>query len=450
MGRTAGNWEARRTCGVTARGALAADDLEAASGTRHTRAVVAALTLLCLLGSSQGVESEQSEGPVQIRLNSFHGQHPPLTSFGSSIRTVVFAGVTYEGVCSASRHGGMDWRGMLPRYLANRLGPDTNVLVWNSLRASRESNFTLDCEICRGDVSARNAKPVVSCRSWFKQRGLDHAELLVVVGTGHSQCKDCVKRVRGVKYGELKWPLRQPWVGKATKSIHIPISRTNDVLRNRVANFTKVIQDGTLVKPVHVPNLAEWRQTCSQIPRENRLVYVARYHDWKGQVEFLKWVNPTQLNNYTVHFYSSSRNADMQLEMARVAERRNISVKIHSTPLMRGELLNELCAAKGAVHYAHTDANPRALYESLLAQLPVFITSESRIPRIVMRQPFVTAVKFGDKAELQDRFQAFMLQVQNSLTLRQQISEFVDTELVEERALGKVCQEMGICGKDVL
>lgn len=203
-----------------------------------------------------------------------------LTSFGSSIRAVVFAGVTYEGVCSASRHGGMDWRGMLPRFLANNLSPGTTVLVWNALRASRESNFTLDCEICRGDVNADHPKQAVSCASWFEQRGLSHAELLVVVGTGHAQCKDCIRKVRSVKYGELKWPMRQSWVSKSTRTIHIPISRTNDILRNRVANFTKVIQDGALVKPVHVPNISDWKQTCHQTVRQNRLVYVARYHDW--------------------------------------------------------------------------------------------------------------------------------------------------------------------------
>jgi hypothetical protein len=247
----------------------------------YVSALAAVAVLLQTATCTHGNYEEQATNFFQNAEHIFRDSHVPLTSFGSSLRTVVFAGVTYEGVCSASRHGGMDWRGMLPRYLANRLSPNTDVLVFNALRASHEGNFTQDCEICRGDVSARLSKPTVNCRSWFAERGLNHTELLVVVGTGHSQCRECISRVRGTKYGELKWPLKQPWVSKKdTKTIHIPISRTNDVLRNRVANFTKVIQDGALVKPVYVPSMPEWRRTCGLIERQNRLVYVARYHDW--------------------------------------------------------------------------------------------------------------------------------------------------------------------------
>jgi hypothetical protein len=173
----------------------------------------------------------------------------------------------------------------------------------------------------------------------------------------------------------------------------------------------------------------------------------------KGQVEFLKWIEPSLVQDFSIHFYSSSRNQAMQLEMASVADRRNISVVIHDTPLERGELLRELCAAKGAVHYAHTDANPRAMYESLLADLPVFITSDSRIPRLVMRQSFVTAVKYGEKTELKDNFAKFMKGLrdeESSESVRLQIEAFVDKELVEERALGRMCQDMGICSKQYL
>jgi len=392
---------------------------------------------------------------VNQRLNTSERQNEPgvgdetrLTELGQRLRTVMFHAVTFEGVCSGSRHGGMDWRGMLPRFVAQQLGKNATVLVWNAKQAARDSNFAADCQLCRPDVPAWEPRPAFSCRGWFHRHGVQHADMVVVVGTGEKKCRDCINTVdSGTDFGELQWGLGQPWVSKETVALHIPISRQEKVLQNSVANFTAVVPDGRLVKPVHLPNMTAWRQQCRDTPRNKTLVYVARYHAWKGQLDFLRLADPQLLHGYTVEFFSGNRNPRMQLEMQEVADSRGIKVNIHDDPANRTELFQAMCSARGAVHFARTDANPRCVYESIMAELPVLLTAESRVPGIVKRQSFVFDIRFGDQKALSQKMGAFMSAVRGThrTPWRRSMEDFIRNELTEDKALGKMCAKLRIC-----
>ena len=227
----------------------------------------------------------QLHGPAST-FNGSNGAETPLTSFGNGLRTVVFAAVTYEGVCSPSRHGGMDWRGSLPRFIARRLRPRAEVLVWNGRGSARSDMADTDCEACIGnDTDLHGPRETFGCSEWFHRRHSHqqkHADLVVVIGTGAEKCSECKSAIKVAgSFGELKLVKTQPWVGPQTVILHIPISRDDRVLENRVAGFNAIVQDGSWIKPVNIETSGNWRAACYSKQKRDTLVYVARYHEWK-------------------------------------------------------------------------------------------------------------------------------------------------------------------------
>ena len=238
---------------------------------------LAVLAVLPVLLGCQGSAAEQN--------GTEYSKHVPLTRFGKRLRNVVIAAVEYEGVCASDRFGSVSWRGMLPRYLATVLRPEASVIVWNGRKAAREKAFKNDCELCRGDVPIDQTKHAFSCHEWFQESlgGTAHADLVIVVGTGmKARCSGCRKQLDKIgPYGELKLGLLQPWVGRKTKTIHLPISRASSVLDNQVALFNKVLPDETWVKPVHFSQVSTLRQGCQGHNKTNSLVYVAPLNEMK-------------------------------------------------------------------------------------------------------------------------------------------------------------------------
>ena len=164
----------------------------------------------------------------------------------------------------------------------------------------------------------------------------------------------------------------------------------------------------------------------------------------QGQLQFLKLVDPHLLKGYTIRFFGTGGSAEQEEQAKDIAKARGINVEIQSSQVPREEIFAAMCSARGAIHYAKSDANPRVLYESLTANLPVLITAESRFPDVVRSQPFVFGVQFGDKQQLHDAMSRFMSVVRGQQS-RALIEAFVEKELNEDIALRNVCAMMGIC-----
>jgi len=128
-------------------------------------------------------------------------------------------------------------------------------------------------------------------------------------------------------------------------------------------------------------------------------------------------------------------------------------VAVHVEPWPVGEMQRHLCTAKGLVHFAREDANPRIVYEAMLAGLPVFTTYESNLPPILVEQEFMTVVhsqtaprSSSNRKTVQQMFQRFMEdKVRQQRNVAERIWQFVDKELAEDRAFHPVCVKMGIC-----
>ena len=82
---------------------------------------------------------------------------------------------------------------------------------------------------------------------------------------------------------------------------------------------------------------------------------MARYNKAKGQLGFLRTVNPGTLSGYTVRFFGADLGETaIDAEMRKVAEQRGIRIEIHG-PIQKHELLKEYCTAHGQVHFPVSD-----------------------------------------------------------------------------------------------
>mmetsp|Transcript_7510 Transcript_7510/g.21273 ORF Transcript_7510/g.21273 Transcript_7510/m.21273 type:complete len:499 (+) Transcript_7510:198-1694(+) len=392
-------------------------------------------------------------------------RRPQLSSFGRTVSTVVVAALQQEGIC---RDGVLDWRTSLPRFIAGALlGPDSHVLIWDAHRGARvDDDLPDDCRLCRALSAGPAAEELFSCRAWFRDRNVTSAELVVVLGSGERECPRCRAAAKvvpqGQQFPEVAFCFRQPWVGRDTKLVHLPVSRSDHVQSNGIAPFHVVVKDSDWVKPTHIEDLARYRQTCQQsIPdshrigessnRTLRLVYNARFHGWKGQRAFLERVDPALLDGFRLEFFPAKQPSGSEVErMESIAAARGIDAVVHRHNTTHKELLTAICGAAGAIHYAKTDANPRAAYEPILAGMPLFISRESRVPRVLLRQKFVVSTSFrrGPEDLNKDlaKFLSF-LRTTDHADLERSMDNFVQTELEEQHALTKICSKMGICEK---
>jgi len=369
-----------------------------------------------------------------------YGRKDGLTDFAAGLTTVIIAALQPGGTCEA---GNTDWRSTLPRFIAQRLAGRADLLLWDAKHAIRSTlkneSFDNDSGIC-DTVGLDSKRPyTVNAMQWFQGRRNKHAELVIVVGSLRPPWR------------ELLSTLDQPWVSSSTKFVHLPISREDDVLQNKIANFDLVLPDEVWVKPVHMEDIQDFRATCRTVERDNKLVYIARYHNWKGQLTFMKTVDPELLRGYTLEFFTSKNSEDSseREEIIAIGKERGINVVAHTSKMAREDLLPALCKAKGVIHYALDDANPRAVYEAFLAGLPAIISRQARVPLLVQSQTFVVMTDAKDSAALNHDFRNFMAIVERraKLKLDNRIDTFIEDHMAEEKALATMCMYMGICAR---
>lgn len=135
-------------------------------------------------------------------------------------------------------------------------------------------------------------------------------------------------------------------------------------------------------------------------------------------------------------------------EIQEIARKRNIAINLHDDSMKYTSMLEALCRAKGAIHYALADANPRAVYEEVLAGLPVLVSHQSRVAHVLKRQPFVKLTDATNPPSKLNEDLAWFLDLIGSrekLQLDAAIDTFIDEEMELGRALHNMCETMLIC-----
>jgi len=340
---------------------------------------------------------------------------PELTPWGASVRRVVFA-VLNSGFCK-SRNG--DWRGDLPRHLVRFLPKAKNVVI----------HGRHDCRHCEddfrhsGDDRPRECSPILDQMRSSKYK----ADIVMVMGSG-----DDIPRV-----------LSRPYMGPDTRTVHFPIRRLKALrAANNKFNFTKVVEDDTFMKPLARSSVMFLRRKCAEAKkRSNDLLYIARLKDFKGQLQFLRRIDPSLLKGLTMHFYGAGAPRYTE-KLHQVAKERGISAVVHGM-VPKSDVLAHICRARGVVHYAKSDLNPRAAYEGLYAGLPLFITTLSGVPRILLDQPFVSPSDWN--RDLNKDFASFLPLLEIDWTADVRWKHFVRDNLSRNGVYTGICRDIGLC-----
>jgi len=352
------------------------------------------------------------------------------------------------GFCDASSP---DWRGWMPIYLARALGPERPIILTNLMplkdRAGR-------CRLCYSGSKAE-INDWFDCEEWMKTQEQDYAKFLIIVGTGSSIHGS--SRLQPADYPNMLTTLTQPWVNPSkTNAWHFPITRRPEVDQNMVFHKAvkkfRVMRDGDWIKPVEREGLSEWIDWCLQQPKRNELLYVARYHGWKGQLDFMRHANPKLLKGYTIHFYTSTSvnrkdGATYPEQLEEIAKKRGIDVVVNFKSKSREFVANHSCHAKGLLHFARIDANPRVVTESIINGLQVFVSKQARVPSAIKAKRFVKVTSNKDdgvnenlNADLKE-FMEMLDKPENHASL----VTFAKEHLDPPRAYHKLCRQIGIC-----
>eukprot|EP00873_Tetraselmis_striata_P023895 jgi/Tetstr1/444159/TSEL_032053.t1 len=377
----------------------------------------------------------------------------PLTAQAAASDFVVLAttgvGKAFDGFCDASS---MDWRGWMPIYLARALGPERPLLVTDVKPLDGRPGR---CRLCRTG-SWKEQHNFFDCDEWVSKRQHHIARFLIIVGSGDRQQR---KPGRPEGYPDIQDALSKPWISKGATTVwHFPIIRHEEIDRNkvfpRVFPDFRVMRDGAWVKPVEREALEQWTDWCREQPRKNDLLYIARWHGWKGQLDFIENVDPSLIRGYTVHFYSSvhaSSKPDSQPSLVeKIAKRRGIKVVIHKRPQTQEVVARHSCSAKGLIHFARKDANPRAVDESIINGMPVFVSRQSHLPVALRKQSFVKMTnnrKRDEKTDLNRDLATFMARVE-SPEIRDKVLKFAREHLDPPRAYFSLCRNLGICASE--
>eukprot|EP00873_Tetraselmis_striata_P028554 jgi/Tetstr1/448818/TSEL_003786.t1 len=129
-----------------------------------------------------------------------------------------------------------------------------------------------------------------------------------------------------------------------------------------------------------------------------------------------------------------------------LAHRRNISVVVEGS-VSKHKLLAHLCVAKGHVHYAAQDDNPRAPYEALYAGNPVFASFSSHLAAALYEEAFVFGSDFeAPPHQMNADFAAFMAYVRGAAHAdRRRIRRFAKNEMSARAVYGELCRRVGLC-----
>lgn len=375
----------------------------------------------------------------------------PLTPKAAASEFIVMAttgaGKAWDGFCDSSA---MDWRGWMPIYFARALGPRRPLLVTDVKPLNGRPG---NCRFCNtGSWEEQNT--FFDCDRWIKSRGANYTRFVIIAGTGDTNSRGGPK-----DYPDVLDAIGKPWVDpKNTEVWHFPISRRKEIDHNEVfsqvfSNF-HVMRDGDWIKPVQREGLSEWIDWCRQQPKSNDLLYIARFHGWKGQLDFINHADPKLLKGYTVHFYSSvdgrKKPDSIPSVIEKTAEKRGIEVVVHWKKQPQEKVAYHSCFAKGLIHFARVDANPRVVDESIINGMQTFVSRQSHLPSSLRSKPFVKMTSNTDsdrEIRLNKDLAEFMARLDNTDNL-ERLHHFAKQRLDPPKAYHRLCQDIGICAKE--
>lgn len=228
----------------------------------------------------------------------------------------------------------------------------------------------------------------------------------------------------------------------STTTVHFPVRKVDELFENPYG-FKHVLGDNSYFKPVALETAARLSTCASKHPVKARdLLFVARYTEHKGQVEFVRRLDPQMLGDFTLHFYGGEDRSDYAKQLRAEVEARGLRAVVHGR-VTHTDLLDHVCRSAGQVHYALADNNPRAVYEAFFAGNPALVSVQSKMPRSVLRLPFVRSTDASVADTLNADFAHFVELANNSWNTT--IAAHANRHMHPFEVYRGVCERIGIC-----
>eukprot|EP00191_Tetraselmis_sp_GSL018_P010112 CAMPEP_0177618512 /NCGR_PEP_ID=MMETSP0419_2-20121207/25626_1 /TAXON_ID=582737 /ORGANISM="Tetraselmis sp., Strain GSL018" /LENGTH=249 /DNA_ID=CAMNT_0019117437 /DNA_START=344 /DNA_END=1093 /DNA_ORIENTATION=+ len=227
-----------------------------------------------------------------------------------------------SGYCITGRD---DWRGELPRYLVSFLSHATSVVISGRNKISKKSS----CRPCLPDIINSGDNQTYECLDVLKTP----PDLLVVFGSGAvvAELNECHNTSNWEVCARSNFPslqlVKKSKLLSATTSIHFPVRQIPQLFQNPF-RFGHVVKDNSYFKPVAY-STARHLSSCAGAVKAHNIVYVARYTPQKGQVEFVKHIDPKILENFTIHFYGGESTSKYAEELKAEVARTGLKAVVH-------------------------------------------------------------------------------------------------------------------------
>mmetsp|Transcript_22461 Transcript_22461/g.62304 ORF Transcript_22461/g.62304 Transcript_22461/m.62304 type:complete len:614 (+) Transcript_22461:94-1935(+) len=281
---------------------------------------------------------------------------------------IVFTALSGGRLCALGSH---DWRANLPAYLGRML--NAKVIIYG-----QTSNT---CHYCY-NPEGRNE----GCSADLHRKG---ADIVVMVGSGQyfpakNACNSHEPHGCQQQYFDMWQLMSHRWAQAAKLVVHIR-SPSPPKPPAGLFHIDVSIDTTSFVKPVS--RCAREILFTSRRTYPENFVYVGKLTPSKGQLRFLKTVDPRMLIGTAVHFYGDDSNKAEKEAIFQVAAERKIDINVHGM-VSKLELFWAMTGSKGMIMFGE-DKNPASVFEGAAAWLPIFLARETEMAGDIMDQGFV-------------------------------------------------------------
>ena len=188
---------------------------------------------------------------------------------------------------------------------------------------------------------------------------------------------------------ELSPGYHQKWLAASVPALTALFPLQYYSTRSKCVDLADVcIPDNYLVKTISAEAAAVCLQAKSALQERPRtLIMAGKLYGRKGQLQFLRAVDRTLLQNYTLKFYGRILDKTYYQEVHSECTRRQVRCEFKDE-VGHGELMVAYSRAQGVISFGidEIDPNPRVIVESLACNVPVLVGPTTRLAATVEAQ----------------------------------------------------------------
>lgn len=133
--------------------------------------------------------------------------------------------------------------------------------------------------------------------------------------------------------------------------------------------------------------------------RYNIILFCGTIYNYKGQLEFLKNIDPNLIKDYLILFLGSIRNQKYYEKVIKVANEKAINILHYFSHPKDLPKIVPRCKYQISYCAVDNDPNPKSINEGIIAGLPFLVSDLVTIPKILWRNPKIGVVCANNNAK---------------------------------------------------